>query len=343
MTDVTELPDVPLSILDLAQVLPTESVADGLAATVALARNAERWGYRRVWYAEHHNMPTIASSATAVLIAHVAAHTSTIRLGAGGVMLPNHAPLMVAERFKVLEALFPGRIDLGIGRAPGTDPLATLALRRQQGPDDFPERLEELLAYQSGSFPHDHPFARIRVMPEDTPVPPIWILGSSDYGARLAGEIGLGYAFAQHFASLDAEIAMATYHAAFRPRQPGDRPRAILATGAVCAPTLEEAERLASTVDLNFVRRRRGVYGPLPSPEEAMAHAWTREEEAARRANRSRLFVGTPDAVAERLDRFARAVHADELMITSPIFDHEARKRSFSLLARAFGLSPPAS
>ncbi|MDX6749153.1 LLM class flavin-dependent oxidoreductase [Geminicoccaceae bacterium 1502E] len=332
-----------LSVLDLSYVTTATPPSAAIANTIDLAAHVDRLGYTRYWVAEHHNLPSVASGAPEVMIGRIAAATRHLRVGSGGVMLPNHAPLMVAERFKVLEALFPGRIDLGIGRAPGTDPLATMALRRQDAADDFLERLKELLAYQTGTFPQGHPFARIRVMPEDTPVPPVWILGSSDYGARLAGQLGMGYAFAQHFASLDAGLAMEAYHAAFRPQGPGARPHAILATAAVCAESEEEAERLASTADLAFVRRRRGSYEPLPSPEEAMAHAWTGEEEAARRANRKRLFVGTPDALARRLGDSVRTVRAAELMITSPIFDHEARKRSYSLIAEAFGLTPPAS
>jgi luciferase family oxidoreductase group 1 len=259
-------------------------------------------------------------------------------------MLPNHAPLMVAERFKVLEALHPGRIDLGIGRAPGTDRLTSLALRHRQevrADDDFLERFEELLGWKLRRFPEGHPFQRIHVMPDDVEVPPIWLLGSSDYSAELAASVGMGFAFAHHFAHHDAADAIGRYLDGFRPSVWLARPHAILATAAVCAETHAEAERLASTLDFNYVRRAQGDYRPLVSPEEAQAYPYSPAEEAARVANRDRLFVGGPAAVKERLTAFAGATGAHELMITTAIFDHAARRRSYELLADAFGLIPP--
>jgi luciferase family oxidoreductase group 1 len=296
--------------------------------------------------AEHHNLPSVASGAPEIMIGAMAAATKAIRVGSGGVMLPNHAPLMVAERFKVLEALYPGRIDLGIGRAPGTDPRTSLALRRRlevRADDDFLERFQELMAWQGGGFPDGHPFWSIRVMPEDVPVPLIWLLGSSDYSAELAGQVGLGFAFAHHFASLDAGLAVGRYRSVFRPSEWLDRPHAILTVAVVCAQTQAEAERLAASSDYGHVRRARGEYGPLASPEEALARPWTPEEEALRRANRARLFVGEPRQLRERLTTLAEKVGADELMIMSAVFDHGARLRSYELMAQAFGLEEQAN
>ena len=333
-----------LSILDLSLTTTASPGAAALRQTIELARRAEGWGYRRIWVAEHHNLPSVASGAPEVMIGAIAAATSSIRVGAGGVMLPNHAPLMVAERFKVLEGLHPGRIDLGIGRAPGTDPRTSLALRRRQevqADDDFLDRFQELRAWAAGCFPQGHPFRAIQVMPEDVPLPPIWLLGSSDYSAELAGRTGLGFAFAHHFASLDAAAAMERYHSHFQPCGELDRPHAILTVAAVCAETRAEAERLAVSADYGHLRRMRGEFGPLVSPEMALAHGWTAEEELLRRANRQRLFVGDPAQLRVRLMDLAQRVAADEIMVMSAVFDPAARLRSFELLARAFELQPP--
>jgi luciferase family oxidoreductase group 1 len=334
---------LPLSVLDLSFTTTATPGAAALRRSLDLARVADGLGYRRYWVAEHHNLPAVASGAPEIMIGAIAAATRNIRVGSGGVMLPNHAPLMVAERFKVLEALFPGRIDLGIGRAPGTDRLTSLALRRHQevrANDDFLERFQELLHWQAGDFPEDHPFRAIRVMPEDVAVPPIWLLGSSDYSAELAGRVGLGFAFAHHFASLDASVAIGTYRDRFRPSAWLDRPHAILATAVVCADTDAEAERLAATMDYGHVRRARGEHGPLVSPEEALAYPYSRAEQELVRANRARLFVGGPERVRERLAAFATAVRADEIMVTTAVFDPAARERSYRLLADACGLTP---
>jgi luciferase family oxidoreductase group 1 len=330
-----------LSILDLSFTTTATPGAVALRQTIELARLADRWGFGRFWVAEHHNLPSVASGAPEIMIGAIAAATSRVRVGAGGVMLPNHAPLMVVERFKVLEALYPGRIDLGIGRAPGTDPRTSLALRQRQevrADDDFLERFQELLAWRAGGFPDGHPFRSIRVMPEDVPMPPVWLLGSSDYSAELAGRVGLGFAFAHHFASLDAAVAIGRYLECFVPSPWLDRPHAILTVAAVCADTPAEAERLATSSDYGHVRRARGEYGPLVSPEAALAHAWTPEEEVLRRANRARLFVGEPARLHERLASFAAEVGAHEIMVMSGMFDHAARLRCYELLARAFGL-----
>jgi luciferase family oxidoreductase group 1 len=335
----------PLSVLDLSFVTTATPGAAAIRNTIDLARLVDRLGYRRYWVAEHHNLPSVASGAPEVMIGAIAAATGRIRVGSGGVMLPNHAPLMVAERFKVLEALYPDRIDLGIGRAPGTDRLTALALRHRQevrADDDFLVRFQELLWWKTRSFPEGHPFRAIRVMPEDVELPPIWLLGSSDYSAELAAQLGLGFAFAHHFAHHDAADAIGRYRAGFRASVWLERPQAILACAVVAADSDAEAERLAATLDFNYIRRARGEYRPLVSPEEAQAYRYSPAEEEARRANRARMFVGGAERVRERLAAFAATCRADEIMITTPLFDHAARRRSYELLAAAFDLGAAA-
>jgi luciferase family oxidoreductase group 1 len=330
---------IPLSILDLSPVSAGSSAAQALHNTLDLARLADRLGYTRYWVAEHHNLPAIASSAPDIMIGQIAAVTGRMRIGSGGVMLPNHAPLMVAERFKVLEALYPGRIDLGLGRAPGTDPATSYLLRRRQGiseEDDFLERFQELMLLETRGFPEGHPFHKVQAMPSGVPLPPIFLLGSSDYSAQLAGQIGAAFAFAHHFATFDAVEAMRLYRDNFRPSASHDKPYAILATHVVCADTDAEAERLATTVELNFVRRAKGEYLPLASPEEAASYDYTPVDKARIAQNRSRLTVGSPATIKARLEPLIAATQADELMVTAMIFDHAARKRSYELLAQAF-------
>ena len=329
-----------LSVLDLSFVTTGTPPSAALRNTLDLARYADRLGYARYWVAEHHNLPSVASPAPEIMIGQIAAATERIRVGSGGVMLPNHAPLLVAERFKMLEAFYPGRIDLGLGRAPGTDQVTAFALRQRdvgQGRDDFLERLQELIFWDRGGFPENHPFSRVEAMPSDTPLPPIWILGSSDYGARLAASMGVGYAFAHHFASFDAETAMRLYREGFNPEGIEERPHAILGVAAVCAETDEEAERLAASIDFFWLRREQGEYRPLSSPEEVLAHPYSEAERERIRRNRARLFVGSPATMKARLAPLIEATQADELMITSAIYDHEARKRSYELVMEAFG------
>jgi luciferase family oxidoreductase group 1 len=330
-----------LSVLDLSPVTTATPGAQALRNSLDLARHAEALGYTRYWVAEHHNLSNIASSAPDIMIGQIAAATSRMRIGSGGVMLPNHAPLTVAERFKVLEALFPGRIDLGIGRAPGTDQITSVALRRRQDirdDDDFLERLQELLLLESKGFPESHPFSSVRAMPSDVPLPPLYLLGSSDYSAKLAASIGAGFSFAHHFASHDATDAMQTYRANFRPSPSLARPYAILAVAAVCAETADEAERIAATADLNIVRRAKGDYLPLESPDAALAYPYMPIDRDRIAHNRERLFVGTPEMLKPRLQALATTTAADEIMVTGMIYDHVARKNSYALLAEAFGL-----
>ena len=330
----------PVSVLDLSPVSAGMTGAQALRNSLDLARFVDRLGFIRYWVAEHHNLPSIASSAPEIMIGQIAAVTEHMHIGSGGVMLPNWAPLVVAERFKVLEALYPGRIDLGLGRAPGTDPATSYMLRRRQGiseQDDFLERFQELMLLETRGFPEGHPFHNVRAMPAEAPLPPIFLLGSSDYSAQLAGQIGAAFSFAHHFATFDAVEAMRLYRENFRPSPAHDKPYAILATHVVCADTDEEAARLASTVELNFVRRAKGEYLPLASPEEALAYAYTETDRARIAQNRSRLSVGSPATVKARLEPLIAATKADELMITSMVYDHEARKHSYALLAEAFG------
>ena len=330
-----------LSILDLSPVSAGSTGSQALRNTLDLARMADSLGFTRYWVAEHHNMPSIASTAPDIMIGQIAAATGRMRVGSGGVMLPNHAPLMVAERFKVLEALYPGRIDLGLGRAPGTDQVTSYALRRRQGiseEDDFLDRFNELMLLETRAFPPGHPYANVRAMPADVALPPIYLLGSSDYSAQLAGQIGAAFAFAHHFATFDAAEAMRLYRDSFRPSPAHDKPYAILGTHVVCADTDEEAERLAATVDLNFVLRAKGERPPLASPQDALAYDYTDIDRARIAQNRTKLSVGSPATVMARLKPLIEATQAQEVMVTTMIYDHDARRHSYELLARAFGL-----
>ncbi len=329
----------PLSVLDLSVVTTATSPAQSLRNSIDLARHVDGLGYVRYWLAEHHSLPSVASPSPDIMIGQIAAVTKNLRVGSGGVMLPNHAPLAVAERFKMLEALFPGRIDLGLGRAPGTDGATAHALRRRMDVregDDFLERLHELILWETHGFPSGHPYGRIVVMPDGVPMPPIWLLGSSGYSAELSAQVGMGFAFAHHFAMHDATDAMLNYRRSFQPSQWRDKPHAILAIAAVVAETDAEAERLALSADLNRLRRDRGEYLPLPSPEEAAAWPYTEADRASIARNRVRFFVGSPATVLAKVEPLVQATQADEVMVFSTTFDHEARKRSYSLLAQAW-------
>src|SRR3954468_11809283 len=334
---------VALSILDLSPVTTATPPAAALNNTLDLARFADNLGYKRYWLAEHHNLPTIASSAPDIMIGQVAAVTGNMRVGSGGVMLPNHAPLMVMERFKVLEALFPGRIDLGLGRAPGTDQITSLALRRRQDTtgeqDDFLDRFQEMILFENNGFPANHPFSKVAAQPSDVKLPPIWLLGSSDYSAQLAAQVGAGFSFAHHFSDFPPEIPMLNYRNQFRPSAWRDTPYAILGLAAIVADTEVEADHLAKSADLHFARRAVGQYGPLASPEEAAAYPYTPIDRQRVAHNRSRLIVGSPGQVRERIQTLVDKTKADEVMVTTMVFDHAARKRSYELLSNEFGLT----
>lgn len=335
---------LPLSVLDLTPVPAGAGGRRALANSVDLARAAEGWGYRRHWLAEHHNLAGMASSAPEILIGRIADATTRIRVGSGGIMLPNHSPLHVAESFKVLEALHPGRIDLGIGRAPGTDGLTAMALRRSaepSGAEDFPAQLMDLIHLGEGDLPASHPFHGVRAEPLDVPLPPIWMLGSSDYGARAAAALGTGFAFARHMNPRGAEEAMGLYRAGFRPSPGRPEPYAILAISAVCADDGGRARELAMSLALGVVRMRAGRPGPLPTPEEALAHDYSpHEQEQVRRYMRAQV-LGDPAEVAEQIRALAGATGADEVMVMTSVHDHGARLGSYERIAAALGAGGP--
>ena len=325
-----------LSILDLAVVTDDSGIGRALGESIELARAAESLGYRRFWVAEHHNMPGIASSATAVLIGHIADATTSLRVGSGGIMLPNHAPLLVAEQFGTLEALHPGRIDLGLGRAPGTDQVTALALRRSPealSADDFPQQLGELLAFFSGQFPETHPFRSITAVPGYGDQPEIWLLGSSGFSAQLAGLLGLPFSFAHHFSAGNTLPALDLYRSSFRPSATLAEPHAMVAVSVICADSDEQAQWLAGPSRLAFVRLRSGRPGRLPSPEEAGAHEYTPAERAILDARTTGQIVGGPETVRAGLDTLRRETQADELMITAMIHGYSDRVRSYQLVA----------
>ena len=335
-------PDVPLSVLDLAPVGEGSTPGAALRSSLVLAAEAERLGYTRYWVAEHHNMPGIASSSPPVLLAHAAGVTDTIRLGSGGVMLPNHSSLVVAEQFGMLEALHPGRIDLGIGRAPGTDGLTARALRRSPGAlavDDFPDQLVELMGYFTGELPAGHPYATITATPGLGHRPALWLLGSSDYSAQAAGMLGLPFSFAHHFAAANTEPAVRAYRAAFRPSADLAAPYLMLGVSVVCAETDEEARWLAGSGALAFLRLRTGRPGRYPTPEEAAEYRFTPHEREAIKSWTSSHIVGDPAAVRARLAELADQHGADELMITTLTHSPDARLASYRLVAEAAGLS----
>jgi luciferase family oxidoreductase group 1 len=324
-----------LSVLDVAPVGSGGTASEALRNSLELALLAERLGYVRYWFAEHHGMPSIASSAPEVLIAHTAAATERMRVGAGGIMLPNHAPLRIAEAFHTLEALHPGRIDLGVGRAPGADRAVTAAMRPFDA-EQFPTQLAELLSLSRGDFPAGHPFHGVRAVPSDVSLPPVWLLGSSGASARFAGSLGLGYSFAGHFSAAPASPPMLAYRESFQPSDAFASPHAILALSAVCADTEEHAEYLAASLDLMWIRFRRGELLPLPSPEEAIAYPYSSQERAFAAENRARHIVGTPATVRARIEERAREACADEVMVTTMLHAHAERMRSYELIADAF-------
>jgi luciferase family oxidoreductase group 1 len=326
---------IPLSVLDLATVTSGSNAAAALADTTALAVVAEELGYQRLWVAEHHSMPAVASSAPAVLIAHLANMTTTIRVGAGGVMLPNHAPLVIAEQFGTLEALHPGRIDLGLGRAPGSDHKTARALRRAAdlGSDHFPDDVVELINYllpREGSM---HPFAN----PGSGYLPEVWLLGSSTFSAQLAGMLGLPFSFAYHFAPKLLDEALSLYRSTFTPSILLNEPRAMVAASVICAATPEEAAWLSGSSTLSIVQMRTGRMGQLPSPEEAAQYEFTPEERAIAEDAMATHFIGDATTVTAGLAELVRRTDADELMLSTRVHSLEARIDSLRLIASAWG------
>ena len=338
--------NIPLSVLDLSPVDTGTNSRQALQNTLHLAQLADSLGYTRYWVAEHHNSGMLASSTPELLIGYIAQATEHIRVGSGGMMLPNHSSLKVAETFRFLEAMHPGRIDLGIGRAPGTDPKTALALRRSRevsATDDFPGQLMELFAFagERGGFPVMHPFKTVRAMPGDVVLPPVWLLGSSDYSAQVSAALGLGFAFAHHINPSFAVPAIDFYRTNFRPSERLQQPKVILTTSVICADTDERAEELATSMRLAWVRLVSGRSGPLPSPEEAKAYQYTAAEQAIVDDYRTKQTVGTPTAVREHLIELLAQTGADELMITAMMYGYENRARTYELLAEAFELQRP--
>jgi luciferase family oxidoreductase group 1 len=319
------------SVLDLSPIVEGGDAAQSFRNTLDLAQHAERWGYRRYWLAEHHSMSGIASAATSVVIAHVAGGTSTIRVGAGGIMLPNHSPLVIAEQFGTLESLFPGRIDLGLGRAPGSDQATARALRRNlfSDADEFPQDVVELMNY----FKPAEPGQTVRAVPGAGLNVPIWILGSSLFGAQLAAELGLPFAFASHFAPAQMMQAIELYRSRFRPSEQLERPYVMLGFNVYAADTDEEARILASSRQKAFINMRTGRPGPLPPPDAEYESRLTPPERALLEHALSCSAIGSPQTVRDALDSFIAYTGADELMITTQIFDHAARLRSYEIAA----------
>ena len=324
---------IPLSVLDLSPILQGGDVSQSLRNTLDLAQHAERWGYRRYWLAEHHNMPGVASAATSVVIAHVAGGTSTIRVGAGGVMLPNHAPLVIAEQFGTLAALHPGRIDLGVGRAPGSDQLTARALRRTLAGDvdQFPQDVVELMAW----LDDPQPGQTVHAIPGEGSKVPVWILGSSLFGASLAAALGLPFAFASHFAPAQMAEAGELYRARFTPSAHLDAPYVMLGLSVVAAETDQEARLLATSLQQAFVNLRTGRPGPLPPPVEGYEERLDPGARALLAQTLSCAVIGDPASVKRGLADFAERTGADELMVTAQIFDHAKRLRSFEIAAQA--------
>jgi luciferase family oxidoreductase group 1 len=322
---------MPISVLDLAPINEGSTAAQALQHSLDLAQHAEKWGYRRYWVAEHHSMPGIASAATAVVIAHVAGGTRTIRVGSGGIMLPNHAPLVIAEQFGTLESLFPGRIDLGLGRAPGTDPLTARALRRGRpdASDTFPQDVMELQDYFRVAVPGQ----AVRAVPGAGLSVPIWLLGSSLFSAQLAAALGLPFVFASHFAPDLLGQALDLYRSGFRPSEFNAKPHAMAAVAVFAADTDAAASFLFTSLQQSFVNLRRGTPGPLPPPVDSMEGRWTPTERAGVDAAFREAIVGSPQRVKSGIHAFVRRTGIDELMVTAAIFDHGARLRSFEIAA----------
>ncbi len=330
----------PISLLDLAPIKEGGTVSESFHETLDLARHAETWGYHRFWLAEHHNIAGIASAATAVLIGYVASGTKTIRVGSGGVMLPNHAPLIIAEQFGTLESLYPGRIDLGLGRAPGTDRLTMHALRRTltNVDEDFPREVAELMSY----FAPPRPGQAVRAVPGAGLRVPVWLLGSSLYSAQLAALMGLPFAFASHFAPGLLMQALEIYRDEFRPSEVLDKPYAMPCINVFAAETDEDARRLFTSLQQAFINLRRGQPGLLPPPVNLAEAQWSEIEMAGIRHALRYSAVGSPETVRRWLESFIQETHADEIMLTAQIFDHAARLRSIEIVAEVRDMIGPA-
>ena len=331
---------LPLGVLDQSPIISGHTPAAAVAESVRLAETADRLGYSRYWLAEHHAIAALGDPCPEILATRVAAATARIRVGTGGVLLPYYSALSVAEQFRMLEALFPGRIDLGIGRAPGGDRLTAQAVAR--GPyafaDDFPEQVQDLVGFLDACLPPAHPFARVKAMPAGDTSPEVWLLGSSDYSGALAAALGLRFAFAHFINARGGDAVMRAYKEAFKPSVRERSPRALVCVFVICAETAAEAEGLAAPIDLRRLHMAVGIDAPVPSYDEAAAHRYTDRELAYVRSQRPRLVVGDPDGVRKRLLALAEQYAADELMILTITGDYASRRRSYELVAEAFGL-----
>jgi luciferase family oxidoreductase group 1 len=324
---------IPISILDLAPVIEGGTPKDSFHRSLDLAQHAEKWGYHRYWLAEHHNMPGIASSATSLVIGYVASGTTKIRVGSGGIMLPNHAPLVIAEQFGTLESMFPGRIDLGLGRAPGSDQPAARALRRGLGSDgqDFPEQLSELRGYFNPAMGTGMP--NVRAFPGEGLDIPIWLLGSSGFSAQLAGQLGLPFAFASHFAPDYLLSALELYRSNFRPSESLAKPYAMVGINIIAADTDEEAKRLATSQQQQFLNIVRGRPGLLKPPLDSMESLWSDQEKMFVHKSLSFSIVGSKETIREKLHLLQQQTEADEWIIAAQIYDHAARLKSYQIVA----------
>ena len=336
MTENKRLNDIKYSVLDLSPIIEGGTAADALRNTLDLAQHAEKWGFNRYWLAEHHNMPGIASSATSVVIGHVAAGTSSIRVGSGGIMLPNHAPLIIAEQFGTLESLFPGRIDLGLGRAPGTDQVTAYALRRERRNDgqDFPEQLDELRAYFNPEL--DSQYRSVRAIPGEGLNIPIWLLGSSGYSAQLAGQLGLPFSFASHFSPENTLGALKLYRRNFQPSEDLQEPYAMVGVNVIAAETDEEAEFLATSMQQQFLNLFRNNPSPLLPPVKNLEGQLSDYEKMLLDSRIGSSIVGSPETIKIKLQQFLNETQADEMIINAQIFDHQARLKSFELVSEVF-------
>ena len=333
-----------LSVLDQSPVRQGVTPRDALLETIELARHCEALGYRRYWLAEHHATPALAGSAPEIMIARIAAETRHIRVGSGGVMLSHYSSLKVAEQFRMLETLYPGRIDLGIGRAPGSDQLTAAALAHGPGAlgiEHFPNQIADLIGYFEHTIPAEHPFSRIHLMPDGETLPEIWILGSSDQSPIFAAYFGRAFSFAHFITDESRPEIMAAYKAQFRPSARLSQPQASIGVFVICAESEERAQYLAASRDLSRLRQRTGILAPFPPPEEALAYPYTEAERRLVDHHRRRQIVGTPDMVKPRLEALAASYGVDEVVVLTITHDYAARKRSYALLAEAFGLQPP--
>jgi luciferase family oxidoreductase group 1 len=328
-----QINEIPFSVLDLSPIVLGGSASESLRNTLDLAQHAEKWGFNRYWLAEHHNMPGIASSATSVVIGHVAAGTSTIRVGSGGIMLPNHAPLIIAEHFGTLESLFPGRIDLGLGRAPGTDQRTAHALRRdgKGNGHDFPEQLDELRTYFDPSLASEP--MHVKAIPGKGLSIPIWLLGSSGFSAQLAAQLGLPFAFASHFSPDNTLPALDLYHHRFQPSEVLDKPYAMVGVNIIAADTDEEAHRLSTSMQQQFLNLMRNTPTQLKPPVESMDDIWSEHEKEVLKQQLRTSIIGSPATVKKKLQDFLDLTQADEMMVNAQIFDHKARLRSFEIVS----------